>query len=99
MYIAEPANQSPETEQLLIEKRLLEIESTSNLDDLVEELRDEYKLGVAREAADQAAARRKRNVAIAVLIAPIGLLIGAALVGKIIHPRTEKAHHNSHFGY
>jgi hypothetical protein len=97
MYIAEPAHQSRDSEQLLIEKRLLEIESTDNLDDLVEELRDEYKLELAREAAEKAAARRKRNVVLAVLIAPIGLLIAAALVGKAIHPRTQNKHHESHF--
>jgi hypothetical protein len=68
------------------------------VDTLVEELREEFKRGLVRQAAQKEAMRRKRRVALTCLIGP-GLLVAAALFGKAMYPRIETARHGTHYGH
>jgi hypothetical protein len=67
------------------------------LDTLVEELRKEFTRGLARQAAQKEAMRRKRRLALTCLIGP-GLLVAAALFDKAMHPRLETPRHEAHYG-
>ena len=67
------------------------------LDTLLEELREEFTRGLARQAAQKEAMRRKRRLALTCLVGP-GLLVAAALFGKAMYPRMETAHHEAHYG-
>jgi hypothetical protein len=52
------------------------------MDALIAELRDEFQRDMARQAQLKEALKRRRLVALTMLAAPIGMLFGAALIGK-----------------
>jgi hypothetical protein len=67
------------------------------MDTLVEELREEFKRGLVRQAVQKETMRRNRRVALTCLVAP-GLLIAAAMFGKVMHSRIETARHETRYG-
>ena len=60
------------------------------MDFLIEDLRNEFKRGLVHQAAQRVAARRKRLMAVTIVIAPVGMIFAAALIGRAaIHLRVE----------
>lgn len=52
------------------------------MDALIAELRDEFQRDLARQTQMKATRKRRRLVALTLLSAPVGMLFGAALIGR-----------------
>jgi hypothetical protein len=69
------------------------------MDLLIEDLRGEFRRGLDRQVAEKEAAKRKRLVALTVLIAPVGLILTAAMVGRAAaHHRVEANRQETRYG-
>lgn len=69
------------------------------LDAIVAKLREEFKLGLARQAAQHETMRRRRRVVLTCLLGPGLILAAATVIGRAIHSHEQPAHHESHYGH
>jgi hypothetical protein len=60
------------------------------MDSLIEDLRGEFKRQLVRQTQERETAKHKRLVALTLVIAPMGLMMAAALIGRAAaHQRVE----------
>ena len=84
MHGTEPETSSPNTEKDLLDGL---VPGKDPLDELIEELREQFKRGYLARAAQKEAARRRRiKITLAVLILLAGAIVAAILARVSIHP-------------
>jgi hypothetical protein len=95
---ADRSTEEAQTDPMGLASQMNEQASAADpMDTLVEELREEFKRGLVRQAVQKETMRRNRRVALTCLVAP-GLLIAAAMCGKVMHSRIEAARHETRYG-
>jgi hypothetical protein len=113
MYIVEPETRTYRFESRIEEdqanqftplgpmpqKAFAGVPAKDPLDTIIEELREEFKRGFARQAAQKEAMRRKRRVVVTCLLGPGLIVAAAALIGRAIQTHVEPAHHQAHYGH
>lgn len=73
--------------------------SSDPMDSLIEDLRGEFKRQLIRQTQEREAARRKRLVALTCVIAPVGLMMAAAVIGRAAaNPKSEAGRQETHYG-
>ena len=73
--------------------------SSDPMDSLIEDLRGEFKRQLIRQTQEREAARRKRLVALTCVIAPVGLMMAAAVIGRAAaNPKSESGRQETHYG-
>jgi hypothetical protein len=66
---------------------------------LIDDLRDEFKRQLVIQAHEREVAKRKRLVALTLVMAPVGLIAAAALIGRTsTHPRVEAKRIETRYG-
>jgi len=69
------------------------------LDAIVEKLREDFKRGLARQAAQHETMRRRRRVVLTCLLGPGLILAAATVIGRAIHSHEQPAQHGAHYGH
>jgi hypothetical protein len=94
MFIADPDMESPDAASNWSDDRTSAkvVERDADLDSnewLIVELRHEFKRRSICEAARDEDEKRKRRFVLTLVIAPVGLLLLAALIERVLNRRTQ----------
>jgi hypothetical protein len=69
------------------------------MDSLIEDLRGEFKRQLVRQTQERKTAKRNQLVALTLVMAPMGLIMAAALIGRAAaHPRVEANREETRYG-